>query len=151
MKEAGPRLATDQRMSTSSAAAPTGFVFPRSFKTMAARVDLPDISPMFWMFELESDGIPDWTEILAEQFPERSLVPFAKDGGSDDVYCFDGSDLSGDPVVLLIHSFTDPGWEYRGEWFNFDSWFAGAVEFHESWLKGEVEDFETGRPDEGKP
>ena len=137
----GPRVPTERRMELSYASAPTGFTFPASYVGMAAIDELPDIAPMFWMFNLEVDGIADWTEILAEQFPERVLVPFAKYGSTDDVYCFDGRDLSGNPAVFLIHSFTDPGWEYRGEWFHFDSWLSGAVVHHKAWLKGELVDF----------
>jgi hypothetical protein len=65
---------------------------------------------------------------LQEQFPYRTLVPFAKTGASDDVACFDGTDTSGDPKVLLIHTFCSPGWEDRGSVDNFDEWLKAVEE-----------------------
>ena len=134
----------DRRLEVSRTTAPTGFVFPTSYLDLVAEGELPDVSPVFWLLRLES-GVEDWIEILTSQYPERTLVPFAKDRRTDDVFCFDGKDTSGNPPVLLIHSFTDPGWEYRGEWFHFDSWYAGLVEFHEAWARGEDDGF--GPPD----
>jgi hypothetical protein len=91
---------------------------------------LPDLRPLYWMLQRQG-RLEFWTETLAEQFPERILIPFAKTDGNDDIHCFDGTDTSGNPIVLLIHAFTTPGWEYRGEWYHFDSWLKGAFEFHE--------------------
>ena len=73
--------------------------------------------------------------MLQEQYPERVLVPFAKDRRTDDVFCFEGNDLAGNPAVILIHSFADPGWEYRGEWSHFDSWYSGLLDFHRDWIQ----------------
>jgi len=120
------------RLSVVRSSAPEGFIFPLSYLDAAEELD--DIDPLFWLLEMK-DALPHWTDILRRQFPDRVLVPFAKDGDSDDVYCFDGNDRSGNPPVLLIHSFTDPEWEYRGEWNDFDSWHRRAKEYHAQWLE----------------
>jgi len=95
---------------------------------------LPDVTPVFWLLELE-EGVANWARMLEEQYPERVLVPFAKDRRTDDLFCFEGNDLTGNPAVILIHSFADPGWEYRGAWSHFDSWYRGLLAFHRDWIR----------------
>jgi hypothetical protein len=97
-----------------------GFRFPTSYLALI-KVGLPNIEPWGWLGEYKNSSV-FWADTLRNQFPERRLVPFAKDGGSDDVACFDRTDDSGDPKVLLIHGFCSPGWEFRGEWENFEMW-----------------------------
>lgn len=101
-------------------ALPTGFKFPKSYLDLVAN-GLPDIEPWWWLAPYKDLAI-FWTATLRKQFPSRTLVPFAKHGGSDDVACFDGSDISHNPKVLYIHSFCSPGWEHRGEARNFAEW-----------------------------
>ena len=114
-------------------ACPAGFVPPMQFvETMVA--GFPDIDPWMWLPEL-SRSMPFWSKTLRTQFPYRVLVPFAKDQASDDVFCFDGNDASGDPAVLMIHTFTTPGWEYRGEWTSFGDWSLDAQDTHAGWLR----------------
>jgi hypothetical protein len=76
---------------------------------------------------------------MHKQFPTRTLVPFAKDGGSDDVACFDSADTSGNPKVLCIHSFCSPGWEYRGEASSFAEWLQ-RTEWEATNVKAEIDD-----------
>ncbi|RCS42323.1 SMI1/KNR4 family protein [Bremerella cremea] len=97
-----------------------GFRFPASYLQLV-RDGLPDIEPWGWLAPYKRNSI-FWADTLKEQFPNRELVPFAKDGGSDDVACFDGADTSGDPRVLYIHSFCSPGFESRGVAKNFTEW-----------------------------
>jgi hypothetical protein len=131
MTELRPPVAPERRLELSEAAAPAAFVFPHAFKTLIVTDPLPDLSPAYFLAQYDPDAVADWTRILAKQFPARVLVPFAKDDASDDVYCFDGGDTSGNPIVQLIHSFTQPGWEYRGEWDNFESWLSKTIEWHD--------------------
>jgi hypothetical protein len=131
----------DERLALSRAFAPAAFTFPDSYLSLIAVGEFPDVSPVFWLLRLES-GVKHWTELLQKQYPGRVLVPFAKDRRTDDVYCFDGRDASGNAPVLMIHSFADPGWEYRGEWFHFDSWFVGLLDFHTRWERGEFVELE---------
>lgn len=118
--------------------APRGFIFPpRLFEVIADDANM-DIDP--WMYlSYITKWTKWWKRTLAEQFPERQLVPFAKHQGSDDVFCFDANDRSGNPAVHIIHSFTTPGWEYRGKWQDFDTWLSEANEVHAQWVKEEEE------------
>lgn len=107
-------------------ALPAGFVFPQKY-LLLLKGGLPDIEPWWWLAPHRDSSIY-WMEKLREQFPQRLLVPFAKDGGSDDVACFDGADSPGSPKILLIHAFCAPGWELRGEYRNFDAWLEVALQ-----------------------
>ncbi|WP_343714741.1 SMI1/KNR4 family protein [Inquilinus sp.] len=110
---AGPYLFEDYPL-------PDGFKLPASYLELLAK-GLPEIDPWWWLAPYK-DRANYWAATLRQQFPSRSLVPFAKHGGSDDVACFDGSDMSGDPKVLYIHAFCSPGWELRGDAENFQKW-----------------------------
>lgn len=107
------------------------FKFPQPYLDLINN-GLPDIDPWWWL-ALHKDSSQYWAETLQKQFPSRSLIPFAKDGGSDDVACFDGSDISGNPKVFVLHSFCSPGWEGRYEPSSFTDWFkkteSEALEF----------------------
>jgi hypothetical protein len=105
---------------------PEGFKFPPGYLALVES-DLPDIEPWWWLAPYKDLSV-FWNKILKEQFPSRTLVPFAKYDASDDVMCFDGSDTSGDPQVLVIHSFCDPGWEHRGDFVNFSEWLRWTLE-----------------------
>jgi hypothetical protein len=145
MNDKYPGVPLDRRRHVSESNAATGFLFPASFMSLIQQEELPDVAPVFWLVQMDM-GVEDWTELLEKQYPDRTLVPFAKDRRTDDVFYFDGRDTSGNPPVILIHSFTEPGWEYRGEWLHFDSWYAGLVEFHEAWARGEDDGFEPPQP-----
>lgn len=123
----------DRRPQIMAVNAPAGFAFPESFLRMIGG-DLPDIEPWFWLIGWEG-AVEAWVRILGTQFPQRTLVPFAKDGGTDDVFCFNGEVRDGRSPVLMIHSFCSPGWEYRGEWDDFDSWYRAARRLHEEWME----------------
>jgi hypothetical protein len=96
------------------------FKFPQLYLDLI-RTGLPEIKPWWWLAP-HNDSLIYWDETLRDQFPSRSLIPFAKDGSSDDVACFDGSDISENPKVLVIHSFCAPGWELRGRASSFLEW-----------------------------
>ena len=115
----GSYLFEDQKL-------PEGFAFPKKYLLMLEGV-LPEIEPWWWLAP-HRDSCVYWLETLREQFPQRSLIPFAKDGGSDDVACFDGADRSGNPKILRIHAFCSPGWELRGEFPDFEVWLEAALQ-----------------------
>lgn len=100
------------------------FKLPKSYLDLVNE-GLPDIEPWWWLAPHKDSAIY-WIDTLRKQFPSRTLIPFAKHGGSDDVACFDGTDASGDPRVLRIHTFCAPGWEQRGEATNFAEWLQMA-------------------------
>jgi hypothetical protein len=106
---------------------PPGFKFPAAFLDVVKAPELPELTP-WWFLAKREKLARGWLDILREQYPERSLVPFAKWDPSDDVACFDGADTSGNPVVFLIHTFTTPGWEQRGTLPDFGAWLAQAAE-----------------------
>jgi hypothetical protein len=104
---------------------PVDFRFPEYYLTLLD-AGLPEIDPWWWLVEAQAQSLSlaeFWSKTLREQFPYRNLVPFAKNEGSDDVVCFDGSDTSGDPKIYLIHGFCSPGYELRDEFANFRQWF----------------------------
>ena len=99
---------------------PSNFKFPQSYLNLMEK-GLPDINPWWWLAPHKNSAVY-WADTLRNQFPLRMLVPFAKHGGSDDVACFDGSDSTGNPKVLYIHSFCPPGWEHKDEASSFAEW-----------------------------
>jgi hypothetical protein len=103
---------------------PKGFKFPSEYLELTAkfnRQEMPDLMPWFWLSHNETRA-KNWLSILRKQFPEKDLIPFCKDGDSDDIACFDASDISGNPAVLIIHTFCKPGYEFRGKYMDFSDW-----------------------------
>lgn len=134
----GPTDASD-RLHDAEQYAPQGFRYPERLLATLAMTELPVIDP--WMWTSDHHGQSKfWAEIVAKQFPDRVLVPFAKHGGSDDVFCFDGGDHGGDPAVLVIHTFTQSGWEDRRHWPSFDAWWEEMEQQHADWLAEESAD-----------
>jgi hypothetical protein len=105
---------------------PEGFRFPATYVEIAGSEALPDIEPWWWL-SIREQSYVFWMEKLAEQFPDRLLVPFAKMEDSDDLACFDGADQSGQPKVLYIHAYTTAGWEHRGDEASFEVWLSKAL------------------------
>ncbi|MFW8745123.1 hypothetical protein [Mesorhizobium japonicum] len=127
----------DERRAIFDAAAPPGFLYPESFQRVIAG-ELPDILPIWWLVQFRG-SVEWWSDTVRNQYPSRSLVPFAKQEATDDVYCFDTSGTDSEPLVLQIHTFASPGWEYRGEWLSFDSFLRAADEAHQEWLLDQQE------------
>jgi len=111
-------------------ALPTGFSLPEDYLRFVNDDNRADIDP-WWFLGVRRESAEFWIGELARQYPGRLLVPFAKLAGSDDVACFDGSDLSGNPRVLYIHAFASQGWEDRGSECDFSSWLRSALADHE--------------------
>ncbi len=123
----------DERLIDALQSAPEGFVYPDRFRAELGRTTLAEIDPFMWTSEYRGQTAA-WSDIVAEQFPARTLVPFAKHQDTDDVFCFDGGDRSGNPPVLVIHTFASPGTEYRGQWTSFDAWWEEMLEHRAAWL-----------------
>ncbi|WP_371023995.1 SMI1/KNR4 family protein [Luteibacter sp. RCC_6_2] len=109
---------------------PAGFSLPEDYLCFLHDDNLADVDP-WWFLGVRKESAEFWIHELARQYPGRSLVPFARLAGSDDVACFDGSDLSGNPRVLYIHAFASQGWEDRGVECDFSSWLRSALSDHE--------------------
>ncbi len=99
----------------------SGFSFPWELEHIAD-LGLEDLDAWFLMdATLGADYIKD----LAERYPERHLVPFAKRSDCDDVACFE---LEKPGKVVIVHDFADPGWESREEYDTFWDWFRSAID-----------------------
>jgi hypothetical protein len=107
---------------------PNGFRYPESFSKLIESGQLPKLEP-WWFLGIHEETAKYWLNALSQQYPTRSLVPYAKMEDSDDLACFDGLDGSGDPVVHLVHAFASPGWENRGAHKNFNEWMSDAGNF----------------------
>ena len=105
---------------------PSGFRFPAAYLKVIGAPELPKLRP-WWFLAKNEELALFWRDISRKQYPDRSLVPFAKWDPSDDLACFDGTDASGNPAVLLIHAYTTPGWEYRGTLPDFGAWMIQAA------------------------
>lgn len=104
---------------------PEKFSFPDSYLNLVSQEEIPYLEPWWFISEFKEDA-DFWFEEIAKQYPTRKLIPFAKAGSSDDIACFDGSDISGNPKVFYVHTFASPGWEDRGYEENFDAWLEKA-------------------------
>ncbi|WP_286954531.1 MULTISPECIES: hypothetical protein [Corynebacterium] len=123
-------LTPPERLEEMQRFAPAAYAFPPAFLNALQLEVPPDLEPWYFTATAESRQLFH-SRVLREQFAFRVLVPFAEMDGTDDVFCFDGADVSGDPAVLVIHTFCDPGWEYRGHWPSYAAWFERAEQLHE--------------------
>jgi len=78
---------------------PAGFRYPESIVLFAEGAECPDIAP-WWFVDASSEAGRLFHSI--RRHDGRNLVPFAKGDDDDDIACFDGDDLSGDPEVLML-------------------------------------------------
>ena len=100
---------------------PDGFRYPPEFIRV---VELGLIDLEQWQV-LEGEQLRSRYRGMAERFPERALVPFARRQDNDDVACWDGR---GGPEVLIVHDYAEPGHELRETLPTFYSWLRRAVE-----------------------
>lgn len=98
-----------------------GFEYPLGLEKVA---DL-GLTDLDWWFIMDAPFAEHYCFSMSERYPERQLVPFAKRTDNDDVACFE---LGKPGKVEIVHDFADPGWEQRGEFPDFWSWFQSAVE-----------------------
>jgi len=99
---------------------PAGFEYPGLFCRV---VELRVIQLEPW-FVLDGDLLRERREGMAQRYPTRDLVPFARREDNDDVACWDGiSD-----VVYVVHDFASPGYEQRDELPNFAAWLRRAID-----------------------
>jgi hypothetical protein len=98
---------------------PPWFMYPRHFMR-AVELGINDLGP--WQL-LEGKCLRVRMDGLAKRYPDRQLVPFFRDMGSDDVACCEAD--KGERLVM-VHDFAGPGWEDSGE-FPFISWFKDAA------------------------
>ena len=112
------------------------FQYPKSFLNVVSIKNIKDIpycEPYYFLGKFK-DNIEFWDKIIKEQYAKRNLIPFAKDENSDDVFCFDGDDVSGNPKVYIVHTFASPGWEDRGFFDTFDEFYEEIIKISKEFL-----------------
>jgi hypothetical protein len=76
-----------------------------------------------WYLTEEEDTL--WRlEGIKKRYPEKKLFPFARRDCSDDIACWEEN--FGEKVIVM-HDFTDPGWERRNVFKNFETWYECAL------------------------
>lgn len=111
---------------------PKNFRYPPSYIQYVAG-DLPNLEPWHFFYKYLEHRFNG----LKGRYPTRIIVPFARRSDNDDVACFDASESSDNPKVIIIHDWATEGWENRGECADFLSWVELAKEearvWHEFW------------------
>lgn len=97
---------------------PALFRYPLKLTEIAASGEYPLIG-QWWFVDANSEAGELFYSV--RQYDGRNLVPFAK--GDDDIACFDGDDISGNPAVLmLVLDGSDRNYSFR----NFAAWLDAA-------------------------
>ncbi|MCF7743604.1 hypothetical protein [Aeromonas veronii] len=104
------------------------FDYPQGYLTFLESNISKDFEPWTMLAHYEK-RVDSWRKILSEQYPEYSLIPFAKYMANDDVACFD---LKNDDIVI-INSFSTIDCSCHGTYPDFDKWLTAATAEHESW------------------
>jgi hypothetical protein len=99
---------------------PRGFAYPREF-VRVVELGLTKLEP-WWI--LSGDLLQQRNAELAERFPARTVVLFARREDNDDIACWDTQSGS----VVLLHDYSTPGYEFREELADFNSWLRRAIE-----------------------
>lgn len=102
-----------------------GFIFPKGFSSYVSEGRLENIEP-WWLFCSAQNYVDYWCKKVRELYPNRKLIPFANWRYTDDIACFDGEDVSGEPKVYYVHAFASAGWEDRGYTDSFAEWLKMA-------------------------
>lgn len=100
---------------------PAGLRYPPAFLRLIDR-GLVYFEPWFVM---EGELLRGRLAGLAERYPSRKLLPFARREDNDDVACWD-ADRPGN--VVIVHDYASPGWERRAELDDFYMWIRLALE-----------------------
>ena len=59
---------------------------------------------------------------LKERYPQRHVLPFARDIGSDDIACFVLSDPESNAPIVVIHDYAPPQIAVRERYDSFEEW-----------------------------
>ena len=105
----------------SSEELPTGFTYPRQFEHIV-ELGLLDLEP--W-YVLQGTALRDTKAGLAQRYPDRQLVPFARRQDNDDVACWQTGEREN---VFVIHDFASAAWEQRAVFASFYDWLRQAIE-----------------------
>jgi len=109
------------------------FRYPSQFISFCESAAETDISP--WYIFDDAEDATFWLQTVREQYPDRMLIPFARDESlGDELACFDASGSSDNPRVYFVHCFASPGWESRGDAVDFAEWLKLADADHQEFL-----------------
>jgi hypothetical protein len=100
---------------------PPGFEYPTQF-SHTIELGLTELEP--WHV-LEGKRLRETMSGLAQRYPARKLIPFARRQDNDDIACWQ---VGAKEEVLIIHDFASPGWEERERFSSFYDWLRRAVE-----------------------
>lgn len=100
---------------------PQGFNYPRQFNHVV-ELGLTELQP--W-YVLEGKPLRDAMAGLAQRYPDRKLIPFARRQDNDDVACWQAGS---NEEVFIIHDFASSGWEQHGRFPSFYDWLRRAIE-----------------------
>jgi hypothetical protein len=99
---------------------PHWFKYPAEFKKI---IDLGIVNLKPW-YVLEGDALLQKITGINQRFPKTELVPFAKRDDNDDVACWSKNTPH---KVVVVHDFSDDGWENVEAYDKFWDWFKAAV------------------------
>jgi len=99
---------------------PTGFSYPHGLLRLV-ELHLFELEP-WWI--LTGDRLRSLNQGMAERYPQRRLLAFAKRQDNDDTACWDLDTGK----VAIVHDYASPGWEARGEFPDFNSWLHSAID-----------------------
>lgn len=100
---------------------PEWFNYPPEFLRL---IDQGIVVFLPWKLLLDKE-FSDRLKGLAERYPKRKLVPFARRIDCDDIACWERNEGE---KVFIIHDFASPGYEARDIHPDFWSWFRSAIE-----------------------
>jgi hypothetical protein len=99
---------------------PPGFDYPHEF-IRVVELGVTNLEP-WWI--VHGQLLRDRFQGLQKRYPDRKLVLFAVRQDNDDVACWDLDQGN----VAVVHDFSSPGFERRGEFRSFYDWLRQAVE-----------------------
>jgi hypothetical protein len=99
---------------------PGDFEYPAEF-IRVVELGLTNLEP-WWI--VQGQLLRDRLQGLQKRYPDRKLVLFAVRQDNDDVACWDLDQGN----VAVVHDFSSPGFERRGEFRSFYDWLRQAVE-----------------------
>jgi hypothetical protein len=125
------------------------FRYPQALSDYCETADEHDLHP--WYVMTDPEEASDWLEIVREQYPNRNLIPFARNEDTgDDIACFDGADTTGEPKIHFVHTFSDPDWSDFGYVLNIPEFLADVRDHNAKHLRDLAEDAEAAKA-EGAP
>ena len=87
---------------------PSGFLYPTEFLELICSNNI-DIQP-WWFVSSEGEAGELFLKVCLGN--GQNLVPFAKTDIYDDIACFDGTDISGNPKIIMKCSTPDRHYEF---------------------------------------